>query len=73
MRAQDIMMDIRDYMASYYPMQCRAGEIQQYLNALTGSAYDADEVLRFMNYWSQNNNPAFKKEVINDHAYFKLI
>lgn len=50
MKAEDVMQDIRDYMAYYYPQQCRACEIQQYLNALTGYAYDANEVFEFMNY-----------------------
>lgn len=58
---------------SYYPQQCRACEIQQYLNSLKGYAYDVNEVFEFMNYWSENKRPSIEKEVINGHAYFRIV
>lgn len=73
MKAEDVMQDIIEYMAYYYPLQCRACEIQQYLNTLKGYAYDANEVFKFMNYWSENKSSSFEKEVINGHEYFRIV
>lgn len=73
MKAEDVMHDIMEYMEYYYPQQCRACEIQQYLNSLKGYAYDVNEVFEFMNYWSENKRPSFEKEVINGHAYFRIV